>query len=107
MTLVPMMTETASTANAETISVSFGRWNGTHFVHTESPVEKAARQSNQCAELAMYWGLAGREITAEAFAELADVYSLVAHQIAGALLMTNGLPGERVWLFDNLAEEGR
>ncbi len=50
------------------------------------------RRSNECADLALGWGCAGKEITAEAFAELAELNAGLAQACAWHTIFPIQLP---------------
>lgn len=92
---VPSMAdETSNTTDTVEFGVTTGAGGSfaEYFVRTYTATEEAVDRSNQYANHAMAWALAGKLITAELCAELADAYALLASQLGNAERLAYSMP---------------
>lgn len=61
------------------------------YVHIETKSEMMRRRSNECADDALKWGVVGKDTTANAFAEMAELFAFIAAVLEGHEAIANAI----------------
>lgn len=73
---------TYSAGTSSGLDILYTPFDQVKYIHVETRREYLLRRSNECANMALDWGVHGKTITAEYLAEMAELYAILEAQQA-------------------------